>query len=454
MADSQNAWAAIAARSRRGVVGTRGEQLPSVAARGVIGSVPGLVDAPATHAPAPVDSDRGPAAGSESSAGVGLNVVADSPEGGPEALGATTSASPAPAADVGQEEAAELLPASFRANPLAALASRKDREPDRVERSYAEPASPFASLASESQRIAPIRDIQAVKVVNHLVCGISLGPGSSAPKAAKAKALKDQILHVDAGARKLVEALGLEPERADWMHAQCSEALASTVAQHQLAKPGRTGQDIAEFIEQASEVAADALSRSNQDLADVVGSWIHGRYRPATGDDPAAAEDRLTVSLAGAMGDLLDKVLSPCLSLAGKPFTYAMEPSRVVELLGAQVLGVASKASIEISSIDMRVSHLQGSMRRVAALIGHEYVHMTLGILKWVQSDNASAEKMEERVRSAAEWLASTGVNEMVEKAKSSFLMVERIAPALLEQAREEGALPAAVSRAAPQRGG
>lgn len=493
MADRQNSWAALAARSRRGVVGTQGDKLPSVAERGVIGAVQGLTDSPyatgaagradvvAASAPAKEFPDMGwgidpVASPSPDSRERLVNGHAEAPAvSGNTLAGATDGSSdvaeptPEPGEEEGvdlqadlpsgdEQEAAQIVPVpqEFRPNPLAALAARRDRVPDRVDRNYEDKASsPFAALASDTRRVAPIRDIQAIKVVNHLVCGIALGPGSSAPRAAKSKALKDQIIQVDASARKLVVALGhSDSGRTDWLTAQCAETLAASVAHYQLAAPGRSGEEIAYFIDEATSLAAEAVARDGSDLADIVGSYTHGRYRPVTNDDHEAAEDRLTVSLAGAMADLLDKVLSPSLKLGGSPFTFDMPAAHVVELLGARVLEVATKASIDIDSVDMRIAHLQGSIRRVAALIGHEYVHVATGLLKWIESEGASPQTIQERVKSAKDWLPKTGVGEIVEKARAGFLTVEKIAPTLLEQAREEGLLPPAAAREKSQRGG
>lgn len=432
MAGGDNGWAALA---RRGVVSTRGAQLPTMAARGAIGALP--EEGALQVRPAAAEDDGGVVA----QAGEVQHVEAAQSLSSDVASATVAKADTAFHSDVDDEESADLIPSALRGNPMAALVRRQDAAP--VSRSYQEPSnSPYSALVKDGGRpVAAIRDVQAVKIVHQLVCGIALSPGSSAPKDVKAKVLRDQILQVHAAAVELAEAMGLDSSRSDWMVAQCAETLSAAVAHHQLGRPAATGAQVEAFIDEARQLMAGAVSRRNEELADVVGALVHGRYRPVTSDDPAAADDRLRVSLAGAAGDLLDKVLSPSLMLGGRPFSYGLDPARVVEMLSSELVAVATKAAIDLTSIDMQIAHLQGSLRRVAALIGHEYVHMTLGMLAWVK-EVGTEERAAERTRQAQDWLTKTGIVEIVSRAKASFLTVERIAPALLEQAKADGALP------------
>lgn len=432
MAGGDNGWAALA---RRGIVSTRGAQLPTMAARGAIGALP--EESPSQARPAAAESAGGAVAR------VGAANHAEAAQVlSPDVVDASVAkADSVSRPDVDEDEGADLIPSSFRGNPMAALVRRQEMDP--VSRSYQETSSsPYSALVKDAGRpVAAIRDVQAVKIVHQLVCGIALSPGSSAPKDVKAKVLRDQILQIHAAAVELAEAMGLDSSRNDWMVAQCAETLSAAVAHHQLGRPAATGAQVEAFINEARQLMAGAVSRRNEELADVVGALVHGRYRPVTSDDPAAADDRLRVSLAGAAGDLLDKVLSPSLMLDGRTFSYGLDPARVVEMLSAELVATATKAAIDLNSIDMQIAHLQGSLRRVAALIGHEYVHMTLGMLAWVKEVGAG-ERAAERTRQAQDWLTKTGVAEIVSRAKASFLTVERIAPALLEQAKADGALP------------
>lgn len=318
--------------------------------------------------------------------------------------------------------------------------SEIDMEPGR--REYGPAASAFSHLerggastemgkpstfATKSAR----NDMHAIKVVTRLVQGIAFKPGSQASNAVKSAALRDQLVSVHHLAAQLAEAAAPNQDHSNWVLAHCSEAVAELVARHNEKFADAldvNGKSIC--LDRTAElinVVSQALSKAQSDpeLGAALDALENNGYVRVTESDPGVIRDRLNVSLSGALWDIYEKV-----SESG--FTYGLEVPEMLEHLSSSIVKSAKEINISIASVDMQVSHLQGSIRRFSGLIGAEYVAKTKRVLDWMQADKAQREK------TACDNFLKEILPEIIGNARKNFFAIEKIAPKLLDDSRQE----------------
>lgn len=355
-----------------------------------------------------------------------------------------TSAS-VPASDASSTPKGRPVPTMLDSqNPLAASSfkgisreSMADSEP--VKRSYTEPApdrsSPFGGLTREngmasrdssSQRAAR-RDVHAIKVVTRLIQGISYNPGSKVSNSVKSSTLRDQLVEVHRLAGEMAQAAAPEESNRPWVLAQCSEVIADLVARRSERMGPETDIQVkGESIEQQVQTVNQVLRSSEMDaeLAQAIGGLSQNSYVQAT--DASIARDRLSVSVAAATWDLHEKVVE-------SGFLFGRSAIEIVESLSLGLVKTASESNIQIASLDMQTSHLQGSIRRLAGLIGAEYVSRAKQIIRWIGEDAPDAQESEQRASSAADSFQKL-LPEILSVARRNFNSIEKIAPKLIEE--------------------
>lgn len=315
-------------------------------------------------------------------------------------------------------------------------AANEDAKP--VQRSYTEAPdrSAFAGLTRENgmasrdstpQRSAR-RDIHAIKVVTRLIQGISFNPGSKASNNVKSSTLRDQLVEVHRLAGDLAEAAAPEESSQSWVLAQCSEVVADLIARHSERFGAETADSAwPEFVNQQVQAVNQMLRSSETDaeLARALTGLSQSQYVQAT--DTTIARDRLSVSVAAATWDLHEKVVE-------SGFLFGLSSIEIVESLSAGLVKAASETNIQIPSLDMQTSHLQGSIRRLAGLIGAEYASRAKKLLHWINEGGQPDEK-----RAASANASYPGLlREIQSVARKNFYSIEKIAPKLIEETYQE----------------
>ena len=309
--------------------------------------------------------------------------------------------------------------------------------------------APRARTALEVSVARTRENIHAVKVVTQLVAGVAFDPGFSSDAASKSRVLREQLVLLSAGAKSLAQAANVGNK--SWAIADCAQTLAGMIAQrseramtHPALQPSESSgaqghaasavQSMRDYVQNNVSLVSEILKSGVHDGAvDEVLRDLGGK-RYISADDPVIVRDRLNVSLAAALWELHDKV-------SGAVYHYAQEPSEVVRLLSAQVVGITLQTSAQIESQDMRTAHMQGSMRRLCALIGSEYAARAAKARDWIQIGQAIGDY--ERADYVDKIFASTTAPEIVAAARQNFMHIEKIAPQLLEDAWGQAAAQA-----------
>jgi len=295
-------------------------------------------------------------------------------------------------------------------------------------RAYEQESSPFAGLERGGPTLperAARKDVNAIKVVTRLVQGMAFKPGSSAPSSVKSAALREQLIEVHRHAQTLAQAAAPQEAHRAWVVRQCSEAVADLVARRN--ERGDQAGLPAQLVDGVCEVLRGAAQ--DGELSQALDGLQASQYVEAT--DASVARDRLSVSLAAAIWELHERVLDGgCL--------HGMTSVQLVQALSEGMVRTASAATIQIASRDMQTAHLQGSIRRLGALIGAEYSSRTKAIVAWIEGDGVDQQGRLERERAAQHKFRSEVLPEILSDARKNFIAIEKLAPKLLEEARLE----------------
>jgi hypothetical protein len=288
--------------------------------------------------------------------------------------------------------------------------------------------SRFAVETGAAQVAEARRDVHAVKVVVKLVAGIAFEPGSNASPADKIAALNERMDEMLRLARELAEQVS-PGNQSNWVVGQCCEAVADMI--------GKGCERVGAFQDVPAAVRAvgEAIAAAGMDerVAEIVDELSHARYKPA--DDRDTAQARLMVSTASAVWDVFERVSSA--TILGQPYFFGRSALEITEALTASLHTTASERAITIADVDMQVSHFQGSIRRLATLIGAEYCAHVARVDAWVKQVAVG----EREARLAALPLRIDDiVAESVSVATVNFVAVESRASQLLgmSQAREQ----------------
>lgn len=304
-------------------------------------------------------------------------------------------------------------------------------------------SNPFASLvqtpkedAEEFRQSRDIKkDIQAVKVVTKLMRGISFHPGNQAEGAIKSSVLRDQLVLAHRAGKSLAEHVTRDVEFSPWVLAQCIEVAAELIAKR--SEDGKTDSAEADVISQVG-LAGSVFDKISGDkhLDKVIEDLGEDKYQQATSD--AVIKDRVSVSLAASVWDIHDHV-------SRLAFDYGYSHMEVVEMLTKPILEIAMQTNVVTSSLDMKVAHLQGSIRRVAGLIASEYEARTKKILVWIDEGQSLGDLG--RKSAAHNKFENEILTEILGVAKRNFYAIEKIAPKMLEDAGSRFALKPDESR-------
>ena len=312
--------------------------------------------------------------------------------------------------------------------------------PDVTGREYQDP-NPSGAFASLTAREAPgntlperaaRRDVHAIKVVTRLVRAIAFRPGSDASDRVKSEQLQQMLGDVHRAAKAVALAASPLDAHRSWVQAMCSESMADLIAAHSEHDDFDEPLNIDEAVRAITELFS--ASETQETVAEAVSALSDSGYVEATSE--AIAADRVRASIGLASWDLYDNVLHPRLGSQSYRFTYEARPEEIVSVLLEEAVRIAKEMNIRASSLDLRTMHLQGSIRRVANLIGSEYVSRTRAIMNWLTDKTCTDEEYDRRRVEARDSLRTVVLPQVVELARRNFVAIEQIAPQLLEESK------------------
>lgn len=282
------------------------------------------------------------------------------------------------------------------------------------------------------------RDVAAVKVVTRLVQGIAFKPGVAASDRVKSAALRDQLVQVHELASQVAGAAEPQGAHKGWVQGLCAEAIADLIARRNELDTFDEPLDLSAAVRAVCEVLE--ASQDDTMLGRALEVLKAARYHEAT--DQPTADDRIKVSLSAAVWDLFDKVTDPRLGSGDFRFTYGKDPAEIVRLLTHDMLAAAQKVTISIASLDLRTAHLQGSLRRLAALIGAEYVARTRAVMNWIAEDGLSDAEFARRSSEACQDFECGMRPAIMKAATRTFFTVEKLAPELIRESEARAERP------------
>ena len=277
-----------------------------------------------------------------------------------------------------------------------------------------------------------------MKVVTRLVRAIAFRPGSDAAARIKSDELARMLGEVTRAASAVAIAAAPLDAHRGWVQALCAEAMAELVASR--AENDTIGEPL--NIDEAVSVISGMFeaSETKEMTAEAIAALMSdSAYTEATSE--AIAADKVRVSIGLAAWDLYDNVMHPRLGVDAFRYTYGHKPEEIVSLLVDEAVRIAREMNIRTSSLDSRTMHLQGSIRRVAGLLGAEYVTRTRQIMNWIGADEDEKE-YQRRCGEAEGSLKTVVIPQVVELARRNFIAIEQIAPQLLEDSKHAPANP------------
>lgn len=269
------------------------------------------------------------------------------------------------------------------------------------------------------------KDIQAIKVVTRLIQGISFNPGSAAANALKSSALRDQLVLADQLGSTLAEAVVADEFNSPWIRAQFIEIAAEMIAKKNENSTDGLTINAQEALREDVEKTINVFRKltNDQEVANAFDNIGNSQYVPATSE--SIANDRIAVSMSTAVWELLEKVKAT-------GFSYGLDPVEITQLLAQPIMKIAKDGNITISNLDMKTAHLQGSIRRIAGLIGSEYSGRTAKMLSRTKEAGVDVPP-ELREDVLCKTFKSEILPEILNAAKKNFQSIEKIAPSLIE---------------------
>lgn len=419
-------------RAKRGRVGTSGADMP--APSGAIGAVDdpaGMADASAVEPLSASDLDF-LAGGSALTPPAHIAAAAAAPAASVLEVD-DVRAQPAPV-DAQRPKVSHAPGSSFAG--LSSLAASRSIPETPQPRTYADPTGGLAALErkglNSGQERSARKDVHAIKVVTRLVRAIAFRPGSDAMPRVKTEVLVKMLAEVAQASADVALAVAPVDAHRGWVQAMCTEAMAELVAAR--AENDTIGEplDIGDAVNAVKSVF-ESTDTKDMIAGAVAGLMAESGYVEATSESIAA--DKVRVSIGLASWDLYDNVMSPRLGVEAFRYTYEHSPQDIVALLTEESVRIAREMNIRSSSLDSRTMHLQGSIRRVAALMGAEYVNRTRQIMNWIGADE-NEQEYERRCAEAKTTLKSVLIPQIVQLARSNFIAIESIAPQLLEESK------------------
>lgn len=277
-------------------------------------------------------------------------------------------------------------------------------------------ARPTASLAR--------RDMNAAKVLTRLVMAIVRKPGSGVPDGVKSKALAGLLRETRGAAERLVSSIAPLDANKGWIMAAAQEAAATMVASRWESDPSTEPQPIIEHIEVLESVFH--LAEEDAGLRATLDDLGASRYVEST--DPTIASARVELSARMAFWDLLGWVNHPSLGAGIERYTYDRPATQIVEMLAPDLVSIAREGNIRIDSLDLRTTHMQSSLRRLADLMGAEYVARTRQLMNWIAEEGISDDVHQDRRAEAKAQFETRVLPDLVDWTRRNFMAVESMA--------------------------
>jgi hypothetical protein len=303
------------------------------------------------------------------------------------------------------------------------------------------PPRPLPAWQRSPEVVQARKLMQAAKVIAPLACAAAFGPNRRALTRERSKALTTMLLAVHGGAVAIanhVSSLRNE-DVPEWQMTNLMQSLASIVAEQWQ----RRGQcDVTEMVEMCREV----LASQDGDVLRMLDDAADQAYREAKTAEVANA--RIAVSASAASWELYDWVTSSCLSLGsggvGRAHTYCYgrTPAEMVTTLLRECVVFCRANPLNVASADMRVAHMQGALRRMAKLLGAEYVTQTVEVMNWINAEGITDHEFAERHAAAQQQFETRVLPNIVELARHAFLQIEEGAYGAIEDLNEKQAQP------------
>jgi hypothetical protein len=289
---------------------------------------------------------------------------------------------------------------------------------------------PVASLAR--------RDMNAAKVLTRLVMAIVRKPGSGVPDGVKSRALSNLLRETRDAAGRLVSSISPLDANKGWVMSAAQEAAVTMVATRWEADPSTEPQSIAEHLEVLEDVFR--IAETDATLRGTLDDLGAARYVEAV--DPVVAASRVDLSARMALWDLLGWVNHPSLGASGARYSYDRPAVQIVELMAPELMAIARDGNIRIDNLDLRTSHLQSSLRRLADLMGAEYVARTRVLMNWIAEEGISEQVHHERREQAGNQFETRVLPDLIEWARRNFMAVESMAARLSEDTDDKSERP------------
>jgi hypothetical protein len=328
-----------------------------------------------------------------------------------------------------------LPPRVSAASPFAKIVQAQADAQDTVQpREYRSSDSPLAAHVASTDREEHRRgrrDIHAVKTVARLVTAIARKPGSGMPNTVKSQHLAGLLRSAGQAAQRIAASIATVDAHRPWVKAAATEAACTLVASQwesdrdNEVKPIEVQLAAVEGV--FREAAADAALR---ETLDDLGA--HG-YVEASAPDVAQA--RVELSLRMAAWDLYSSVTHALLGRGEFRYTYGRTPTQIVQRLLPEVVAIARHSAIRTDNLDLCTAHMQGSLRRVADLLGAEYVSRTRALMDWIADESIDNDEYQRRVARGNERFEAGIAEDLVEWTRANFMAIEAMAPNLLDDA-------------------
>jgi len=297
--------------------------------------------------------------------------------------------------------------------------------------------SRFVDPNSKIEAITARQSMAAAKVITPLVAAVSFAPGSASPGEPKSKALTDMLVGMHRCAVSTAETISehMGQDVPSWMVTQLMQAMAQAIARRWEAGEGAD---------------MDAMASNMRSLFGGSGPQIDALIRGASEDayvevdHPDVARFRISVSTANAAWALFDWVTHPRLSLDDKGdmpsrfFTFGLGASELVNKMLVRAVNECRGLVAQVESADLRTSHMQSSIARMANLIGAEYVTRTRHVMNWIADPQITNEEYQYRLDSAIKELDTRLLPEVYEYARVNFLRIEQSAFRTIEDLNEK----------------
>lgn len=288
-------------------------------------------------------------------------------------------------------------------------------------------------------------NIAAVKALTPLVAAVSFYPGNAAGSGMKSAALATLITGMHKAASDVAMAMAPLPSKMDWVRGQVMQSIA-TAAAKQWETHGRVD------MEAMGQQMASLLRNPSIEIQSIMEAQ-NGSDQYLDVDGPDVARARIALSASAAGWELFDWVTRSSLaegSPDGSVFSYGRSIDVIVELLLGRVLDEARAMQITVRNADIRIAHLQGSIRRIGQLVGAEYVAQTRAVIHWINAEDIDAAEKDRRLRAAIDQFETNVLPRIMDWTHKNFAGIEHRARKLMEEfelearGNEESSRPAA----------